>query len=114
METKWTVFRPHEPSEQFSRDLPEEPGFPLLESICRPHVGGPIERVRVWHEGQYLDMFVHEMGVLLGLPANDTASDIYWANIRENAPGEFLRQAEAGTLPCIAGNAVLFNRPVWF
>jgi hypothetical protein len=114
MQTEWTILRPGEPSEKVTGNLPEVPGFSRLSNICRPLVGGDIERVRVWYDSQYLDMFVNEQGALLGLPVNHAATEIYHANIRTHFPAEYARQLKAGTLPPIAGCAVLFCRAVWF
>lgn len=94
-------------------DWPEQPGYKLIEAVVTPLIGPKgtwIERVCVWHDGRYLDLFVDEDGHARGLPRNEQATRIYRANTIERlSPG-----VHPEALPWIVGAAVLFWRPVWF
>jgi hypothetical protein len=77
---------------------------------------GEIERVNVWHEGKYRDMFVDEMGAMKGLPVNLNATAVYHANqlhhVHGDPPAEKAREI-ARDWPKIYGVAVLFHNKVW-
>lgn len=89
---------------------PAQPGLELIRKcLYRPLNGAHFERVRVWHDQQYLDMFVDEEGMIKRLPVNDRATEIYRANAIAHIPN-----AIPSLLPRIFGAAVLFHRRVWF
>jgi len=97
-------------------DFPERPDYREIAEFVRHHIGKDeeIERVRVFWDGKYTDMFVAECGKLAlttrgPLPLNPRATEIYLNNTRVHAP--HLLDPDA---PGIAGRAVLFDRPVWF
>jgi hypothetical protein len=90
-------------------DWPDEPGHELLENLIEPIVGGPMEHVNVLFNDRMSDMFVHELGRLLNLPRNEEATEIYLANWRKQNPGLI-----GATQDFITGNAIIFDRRVWF
>jgi hypothetical protein len=121
MQTDFTVYRPGQPAEPHSADLPEEPGYdrlktlvtPFLDGACLEHVTvlrpGSETKAKVTRDDDYLDMFVDEEGTLKRLPVNDDATRIYRANWLRAYPG-----TPPDTLAEIYGPAVLFHRRVWF
>lgn len=111
MLTKYTVLRSDGAREEFSVELPKEPGYERLKEIVEPHLDGNLmERVRVLRDdGEYTDMFVDDAGLLKGLPRNEEATRIYRNNWLVQHPG-----TDPETLSPIVGTAVLFDRPVWF
>jgi hypothetical protein len=120
MNTSFTVYHPDGSVSAGDVDWPEDPTYDQIRALVEPIVGGPLEHVRVLNpksveadricEGDYLDMFVDEIGHVAALgpkPRNDAATAIYRAN--------WLR-AEGGDpedLPWIAGTAIVFDRRVW-
>lgn len=66
------------------------------------------ERVTVFWEDAYREMYVDEMGVLKGLPLNVRATEIYRNNVLVHEPG----QHDPEDMPWIAGDAVLFDRRI--
>lgn len=92
----------------FGTDLHKQVSAVVLQVITH---ASSIERVRVFFDDRYLDMFVDEMGAIKRLPRNDAATVIYWNNMRAHALEEFAKAV--GKHPCIYGDAVLFLRPVW-
>lgn len=116
MLTKYEIIGTDSIARVLEVDLPREPSFKQLNAIVAPHIQTPgkseayMEHVRVWHEGQYMSMFVDDMGALKRLPVNLAATQIYWANMREHDPENF----DELTAPRIHGPAVLFHRNVWF
>jgi hypothetical protein len=94
---------------KWSTDLPEKPSYQELKQIVQPRLdGAELERVNVFWNGEYLDMFVDETGLLKGLPVNEVATRIYHNNMRIHNP------LFDGPWPPICGPAVLFLRKVWF
>lgn len=109
--TAFTIFRPGAEPQAGAALLPAQPGYVQLDAVLRPLLdGGDPERVNVFWDGRYTDMFVDVVGTLKGLPRNETATAIYrnnWLTHRDpNTPPE--------DLPAIYGPAVLFSRKVWF
>lgn len=102
-------------------DWPKEPSFQQMARLVNPLLqieGKPeafSEHVRVWHEGQYVSMFVDDSGSVKRLPVNQAATEIYWANMMENDPSspKTLEECKAAGWPAIHGTAILFNRNVW-
>lgn len=96
-------------------DWPREPSFEQMKALIEPLIQTPcystsyMEQVRVWHEGQYVSMFVDDMGALKKLPVNEAATLIYHANMLQEHPG-----ADTSDWPKIHGPAVLFSRNVWY
>ncbi len=119
MKTKMLIMRPDQPHETVEIDLPEEPGYDKLSKIVEPLLNGPLEQVSVWADFyggtsyQPLDMFVHDCGLLEGLPRNEAATLIYR---RANQMGKSSapKVDDPEKLSFIAGVAVLFDRRVWF
>lgn len=107
---KMTVYRPEELPQELEVDLPERPSILMLRQLIEPHLdGGDLERVLVFWEGQYTDMFVDGMGQLKDLPHNEAATEIYRNNTVVHRPG-----TDPDTLPDVVGPAVLMERRVWF
>lgn len=98
-----------------SVDWPRQPSFSQIKEIVEPLIQTPgksqayIEHVRVWHEGQYVSMFVDDMGALKKLPVNEAATLIYHANLLEHGDAD----ADTSNWAKIHGPAVLFDRNVW-
>lgn len=107
-------------------DLPKEPSYEQLRSICMPLIDPKnpdahnIERVRVLYRdervdradrdrGGYVDMFVHDEGAIRRHSINRRATAIYRANVLLQDP-----DINLDTLPSLHGVAVLFLRRVWF
>jgi hypothetical protein len=91
-------------------DLPAKPDYLQLKAVIDPLLGGlDFERVNVWFDDRYTDMFVDECGMLKGLPRNERATVIYRANALKHQPDQ-----NPEHLPCICGDVVLFARRVWF
>lgn len=111
METTYTIILPDGQRTEHTIDLPKEPGYDRLAKIVYPVLGKgrDLERVNVFHDGKYTDMFVDDSGLLDELPRNEVATAIYRANVLKHEPG-----ASAEGLPHIAGPAVLFSRRVWY
>lgn len=90
--------------------LPERPGYVALQQLLQPILDGALpERVNVWHDGKYTDMFVDEIGMLKGLDRNEAATAIYRANVLEHEDSPPAPE----DMPAIYGTAVLFARKVW-
>lgn len=107
-----TVIRPSGEAEVSEVAFPDDgPGFARLDELIRALLdGGDLERVNVWHDGGYTDMFVDGRGIEKGLPVNAAATKIYQANVRHHQPGV----TPLGGWPEIHGTAVLFSDRVWF
>ena len=96
-------------------DWPKEPSFTQMAELINPLLGDSpsnevyFEHVRVWHEGQYVSMYVDDSGPLKRLPVNKAATEIYHANLKFDLG--YL--ADTSKWPCIHGTAILFNRNVW-
>lgn len=88
--------------------------FRALNAAITKYTGDPMEHVRVFTDFgggtayKYLDMFVNETGHLIGLPINAPATVIYQHNVRFHEPNR-----PHLDMPEIAGDAVLFENPVW-
>lgn len=97
-----------------SVDLLDEPGHrhTKLHEIFELHFGPDIEmeHVNVWYDDHYTDMFVDETGSWKGLPINKTATDIYRANVLAHA----VNPPNPEDMPPIFGDAILFEKKVWF
>jgi hypothetical protein len=63
------------------------------------------ERVTVYWEGSYREMYVDEVGGLTGLPRNQKATDIYRNNVMQHEPGKH----QPNDLPWVHGDVVLFD-----
>lgn len=116
MKTTMTII-PCDGSPETKREVEfknDTPSYEELRALVEPAIpslngGHAFERVNVWLNDHYTDMFVDEVGVLKDLPRNYLATAIYRAN--------WLRQhPETGPedMPHIAGVAVLFSDRVWF
>lgn len=112
------IMRPGEKPEPSVIRLPADHVSPRYYARLRDAVeavtGGPMEHVTVFtsfagEEPHYTDMFVHEMGHLLGMPINDRATAIY----RNNVMVHEVPTPVADDLPAIAGPAILFEKKVW-
>ena len=109
MKTLLTIYSPDGTVETAEHDMDECPGLDALRAVLRPIFGGAYtEHVAVLHEGRRADMFVDEAFHAKGLPRNAAATAIYQANWMEQHPDD-----DPEDLPWIAGDAVLFGRPVW-
>lgn len=106
MRTDYTVFYPDGSTFLGRADLPEIPEYTDLRPVLKNYLQDP-EHVRVFHEGEYLDMFVDANSASL-CPVNDAATAIYRHNVDVHEPNAVM---ERGT---IHGPAVLFRRKVWF
>lgn len=111
MQTTYTLYLSDGTTQQHTVELPDTPGFHDLSKIIRPLIGKgrDFERVNVFHEGRYTDMFVDDEGVIDGLPINHAATAIYRNNVLTHVPGSV-----AEDQPAIHGPAVLFDQKVWF
>jgi hypothetical protein len=110
MMTTITVLKADGAREETHRDLPEILEFKIVRGLVLPHLdGGDLERVRVFHDGAYTDMFVDDESIGKGLPVNEAATAIYRCNVLTHD-----KRAKAEDLPKIYGPAVLFSREVWF
>ena len=74
----------------------------------------PIEHVTVFwsfdgEEPRYLDAFVCENGIIVGLPVNRKATEIYRNNVRVHDPAEY----DPARMSVIVGTMVLFEEKVW-
>lgn len=109
--TKATIYHVNGETESREYDMAARPSFKEIAAIVEPLLdSGGMEHVLVFHGGEYLDMFVDEVGVLIGLPRNFAATAIYRNNALTHEPGKFKPE----DLPAIHGNAVLFHRRIWF
>ena len=105
-----TIYRPGAEPEVREEDWPEQPGYRFLREKLAPLLdGGEIERVNVFWEGRYMDMFVDETGSLQGLARNEAATALYRNNWLTHVDPE----ASPETLPAIYGVAVFCDRRVW-
>lgn len=110
--TDITVLRPDgSHTEYYGLDLPEEPPLKVIQAYVMPHIDGDddMERVNVFWNGMYTDMFVGEFSAKRGLPVNIKATEIYRNNMLTHVEGTI-----ADEMPMIYGTAVLFSRRVWF
>lgn len=110
MDTPYKIIPVTGNSEERTADLAAKPDYRALQAITAPALnGGSLERVLVFHEGEYTDMFVDDRGLSKGLPRNEAATAIYRNNMLTHR-----RVKDPETLPAIYGPAVLFSRRVWF
>lgn len=112
MRTTITIMRPNaEPEIRSLFALPAQPSSVQLHEIVDPLIGTrDMERVNVFWEGAYTDMFVDGASFHKGLPRNEQATRIYRNNwLTHKDP-----KADPESLPAIYGPAVLFSRKVWF
>jgi hypothetical protein len=87
------------------------PEFASLRPLIKGKLNGAeLDHVRVFWHGQYLDMFVDEMGSVNRLPINVKATAIYWNNVRIHDPARY----KPDEMPTIHGTAVLFDKKVWY
>lgn len=109
--TKYTLLCPGELPVERSARLSARPSVAELDALIRPLLNGAdLERVNVFWEGRYTDMFVDTMSVQIGLDRNDAATEIYRNNwLTHQDP-----KADPETLPAVYGPAVLFARRVWW
>lgn len=114
--TKVTVYRVDQEPEEMEFNLAPEPHYHHLKSVIEPALGGGgnpgvlfFERVRVFIDGKYTDMFVIENSAQGEYPLNQAATDIYRNNALTHDPS-----VKAEDMPAVYGPAVLFDRPVWF
>jgi hypothetical protein len=121
METKIEVIGVDGIARLITLDMPRQPGFGEISAIVNPYLQVPgksaayMERVTVWHNGEYLDMFVDDMGAIKRLPVNEAATLIYHANMIAHAEHfEHCLTPDTSDWPKIHGVAVLFHRRVWF
>jgi len=115
MKTKYTIFKPGDGAVEHGEiDWPKDPGYDRIKALVEPLIGGePLEHVAVLHNGRRADMFVSELGHMClatrgPLPLNDRATAIYRNNWMAQHPSD-----APGSLPAIAGVAILFDRIVW-
>jgi hypothetical protein len=109
IETRFNVYHPSGAIETGTVLWPENPSLKDLHGLIDPIVGGNLEHVRVFHEGEYADMFVYEFSCRKPLQErNEQATAIYRANTLQHHPGQ-----DPESLPCVRGVAVLFDRKVW-
>ncbi|MEY5098687.1 MAG: hypothetical protein RJA36_1406 [Pseudomonadota bacterium] len=110
IKTDYTVIRVGAEPQGMTVQWPLEPDYDTIRRLVEPVLAAALlERVRVWHTKQYLDMFVDDQGQLKRLPINDIATMIYRANALQHQQPTPV----AAALPRIYGPAVLFHRPVW-
>ena len=110
LDTTYTILYCDGTSQTCDADLPEQPGYELLRKLVEPALeDAHMERVNVFHNGKYTDMFVDDSGALNGLPPNPAATAVYRNNVLTHQP-----ESNADDLPEIYGTAVLFDRKVWF
>lgn len=115
MDTTYTVYLPDgTKTEHTVSGWGDEPGYDDICKVVLPilHKTRPqaeLEHVTVLHDGERRDMFVDEMGMLVGLPINVEATKIYRCNALKHNPS-----GNPDDLPFIYGPAVLFGRRVWF
>jgi len=111
--TRITVYRPGLPPEPRTFLFQEHPSVIDLRRLLLVDdllwAKNYYERVRVWHGGEYLDLFVDETGALKDLPRNEAATTIYRANAIAHMPD--VKDPEE--LDAVFGVAILFHRRVW-
>lgn len=107
----FVVFRPDGTQASGECKMPAEGSrWRDLANVIRPLLdGADFEHVRVFHEGEYRDMFVDEIGQLKGLPRNERATEIYRCNVLTHE----IPPPDPESLPDVVGSAVLFDKPVW-
>lgn len=94
------------------RSSAEGPGLDAIKAVVTPHLnGGRMEHVTVFHNGEYVDMFVDDDGKEKNLPRNEKATRIYRNNVLTHEPGKY---PDPEVLPYVYGPAVLFLEKVWF
>lgn len=108
--TNYRVFHVDGTTTSHMVEWPEDPGYDRIRILMEPILsGGHLEHVTVLHGGRAADMFVDEEGLIKGLPRNEAATKIYRNNWLTKHP-----KTDPETISFIAGNAVLFERRVWF
>ena len=97
--------------QQMQTQLAPKPSLDVLRRLVEPHLDGEkLERVLVFWNGAYVDMFVGERSAINGrMIRNVRATDIYHNNIRTHDPDRY----DAATAPAISGPAVMFHRRGW-
>ena len=91
------------------------PNLNELIAACQPFIAPDdpnwreIERVNIFWNGRYYDMFVDEHSVAKGLPVNPRATELYHNNMKVHAPERL-----GPNPPSVYGPAVVFLRRVWF
>lgn len=90
-------------------DVGSREAYEAIRRLCKEHIAGDREHVRVFWKGKYTSMFVDEMGRLQGMPLNSKATEIYRNNIRVHDPDNYA----PALMPWIAGPAILFEQDVW-
>lgn len=114
MQTDYTVIEPDGTKTHGVVEWPAKPGFRTIAAVVEPVLhkarpGADLERVLVFWDGKYADMFVDDCGQMLNLPVNPEATKVYHNNVRVHDP----EHAYDARLVSIHGIAVLFNRRVW-
>lgn len=107
--TKYSLLTPAGLLSEHEAVLEEHPSHAAVREIVEPHLQGRMERVRVRDPilGD-ADMFVDEMAHLKQLPRNEMATKLYRERYLAEQP-----DADPRRLPHIAGNAVVFHRPIF-
>lgn len=126
MKTTYKVYYPNG-SKVGECDLPDEPGYDLLKALLVPLLfegldySGELEHVFILGDepGERADMFVDDVMQLRSpLPAvNTEATRLYRAaSVAAYARvyGQVRAQEREQRMPDIRGNAVVFDRKVWF
>lgn len=114
-DTPYTVFQPDGSQTAHTvSSWPDKPGYKAICAVVLPILRrarpkADLERVQVLDDHEPRDMFVDDMGALVGLPVNRKATAIYRANWMLHHPSD-----DPDALPSIYGPAVLFGRRVWF
>lgn len=108
IETTWTVIPVIGASTTETLIMFSKPSLKDLRELVEPHLEGQkLERVRVFVDGAYADMFVGENSA--GGIRNVRATEIYRNNWLTHNPG-----TDPESLPAISGPAVLVDRVIWF
>lgn len=111
MLTSYTVlFTPGGSATRSVDDWPHSPSVDAIHKLVRPYLthNQRPERVLVFWEGEYRDMFVGDRSLDLDEP-NVRATEVYRNNVLVHDP----RAGPADDMPMVYGPAVLFSRRVW-
>jgi len=121
MHTKYKVIPATDTPSQITEhncDLPERPTYQQIQTVVEPYLKVARLEVRLEHvtvlgdNGDRADMFVDDIGAIIGLPVNLEATRIYHRASIEH--GEKEVDGIIPNAPRIHGCAVLFARRIWF
>lgn len=109
MKTGYTVYRTDGTEERGEIDWPLKPSYDRIRPVVEAVTGSPSEHVYVLIDGELRDMFVDENGHIRNppKPRNEAATRLYRA-------ASIMHGDTPESLAHIVGDAVLFDRRIWF